>query len=163
VDRRETLSQGKIINLTKFGDIKPPELQVHVDDMFPAGVSNHGDQYFLNNNQKATIASPSIEIIYEYVRRASFSNKPSRFQSFFACGSELGAINFRQRYGKETDSIWLVEAEEYFMGDMNLLQIENSILVISYFANKYWRGEPGDNPFWEILLNPPISVVSKAA
>ena len=145
----------------KFKDIEPPELQIHVDEIFPDGVSKHGDQYFLNNNQLATIASPSIEIIYEYVRRASHLDKPSRFQSFFACGSELEALNFRQQYGKETDSIWLVEAEEYFMADMNLLKINHSILVISYFANKYWKGEHNDNPFWEILLKPPILVVSR--
>ncbi|RLC64268.1 MAG: DUF2441 domain-containing protein [Chloroflexi bacterium] len=161
VDRCGTLRAGLAIELVRYTDIKPPELQIHVDEMFPGGVSSHGERYFLKAQQSPKLASPSTEILFEYVRRALYPHRPSRFQSVFAFESKDQAIIFSQKFGSGDEPIWEVEAKESFRGDMNLLTTGPSILVWSYFANKYWKGEPGTDPFWEVLLVPPVHVIHK--
>lgn len=76
VDRVGTLTKGLEIDLVKYKDIRPAELQNHVDSMFPKGVSRHGDYYFLGNESFAKVTNPSIEILFEYVRRARYGYAP---------------------------------------------------------------------------------------
>jgi hypothetical protein len=99
VDRRQTLHQGFQIELVKYNDINPPELQVHVDEMFPEGVSSHGEFYFLRNSSHHGLANPSIELVFEYVRRAKYPDRPSRFQSIFAFELPQQAAEFRRWFG----------------------------------------------------------------
>jgi hypothetical protein len=162
VDRLGRLQENQVIELIRYNDINPPELQSHVNDMFPAGVSHHGERYFLRNESQARLASPNIELLFEYVRRAQYPNRPSRFQSFFAFETIEQAVTFRERYGIANSIVWEVESEENFRADMNLLTIrDNSILVYSYFAHLYWRGETRESPFWEYLLVPPIKALRR--
>ena len=164
VDRTSRLEENQIINLIRYNDVEPPELQSHVDEMFSHGVTFHGEHYFLKNSSQAKLASPNIEILFEYVRRSQYPypHRPSRFQSFFACESVDVAKIFRERYGSSDASIWEVEAQDSFRADMNLLIIGNkSILVYSYFAHLYWRGETKSDPLWENLLVPPVKIVRR--
>jgi len=65
VDRRQQLKQeGQLIELAQhndiscrfnsidllYGDDPEQEFQNHLDSLFPLGVSDHGDTYFLNRN-----------------------------------------------------------------------------------------------------------------
>lgn len=161
VDRQNYLKEDLVIQLRRYENITPPELQAHVDELFPDGVSSHGERYFLRGDSSALIADPNIEILFEYVRRASYPARPSRFQSVFAFISVDEAKAFRDRYGESNSLIWELEASESFTADMSLLTAGNSILVYSYFANKYWQGEPSATPFWEALLFPPVRVLRK--
>jgi hypothetical protein len=149
VDRKETLQQGIEIKLQKYNDIKPDYLQKHVDMMFPNGLTLHGEQYFLRNTIKSII-SPAIELLFEYVRRAFFSSRPSRYQSLFGFESIDYAQEFRAQYGKPDAPIWKVETELYFRADLSLLTLANSLLVTSYFAYQYLSGDssPSNKPFW---------------
>jgi hypothetical protein len=161
VDRDKSLREGLILELVRYDDITPMKLQIHVNEMFPVGVSSHGDRYFLKNNSLANLASSNIEVLFEYVRRAGYPTRPSRFQSMFAFEIEAQAISFREQYGQPNNPLWEVEAEEFFSADMHFLTTGNSILTYSYFAHKYWKGEPSQYPSWEILLIPPVHVLRK--
>jgi hypothetical protein len=162
IDRLGILQENKNISLIQYNDIKPQELQCHADEMFPQGFSHHGDHYFLKNQSQAKIASPNIEILFEYVRRAHYKNRPSRFQSVFAFETIEQALDFKQKFGTSNSLIWEVESQENFKADMNLLTIgNNSILVYSYFAHLYWQGKTRENTFWEYLLVPPVKIIKK--
>lgn len=159
VDRQHSLREGLTIELTRYSDISPRELQLHVDDMFPDGLSSHGERYFLRSDALALVASPNIEILFEYVRRAAYPSRPSRFQSVFAFRTLADARIFRASYSTKTEPIWELHAQSYFIADMRLLTAGNSILWYSYLAHKYWKGEPSEDPLWEVLLVPPVTVL----
>lgn len=161
VDRLTSLNENLSIQLISYQDISPKELQDHVNDMFPDGVSKHGDTYFLKNKSLGKVINSNIELLFEYVRRTKYIDKPSRFQSFFAFEKKEDALNFKQKYGNPDNLVWEVEGKNYFKADMNLLILGASILQISYLANQYWQGNSSDNPVWEILLKPPIHMRKK--
>jgi hypothetical protein len=163
LDRLGTLNENIEIGLTCYSDISPAELQQHVDLLFPDGLSRHGERYFLKNYMSPRLSAPSIEMLFEYVRRACYPERPSRFQSMFAFESLNEAVAFKSRYGNGQGTIWQIESIEYFKADMGLLVFGNTILVHSYLAHKYWKGEAGQNPIWEVLLIPPIRVIKRAA
>jgi len=138
------------------------ELQAHVNHLFPRGVSSHGNSYFLNGSRRSDIASPLIELVFEYVRRGCFPDRPSRFECLFACESLEQASVFRERHGN--GSIWKVQCDNVFRADMGLLALgQESILLTSYRAHRYWSGLAGYSaqPFWERLLVPPIRVLER--
>lgn len=160
VDRNLSLSKGQTIQLVRYTNIRPPVFQRHVDMMFPAGVSSHGNDYFLNNKSSSSIASPNIELVFEYVRRAFYESRPSRFQSFFAFSTKGAALLFRKNYCGSTGKVWEVTAPHSFTTDMTLLTRRDSILIFSYRAHLYWQGQPsGPNPEWEVLLTPPVTIL----
>jgi hypothetical protein len=161
VDSQGRLYKGLKIALVKYRDVRPTELQVHIDAMFPEGVTSHGELYFLRNASHPRLASPQIELVFEYVRRAMYPHRPSRLQSFFAFESLTQAVEFRRRFRNDQGVVWMVEADKFFQADMHLLTTGTSILLYSYFAGKYWKGEPGPSPFWEVLLAPPVSVLCR--
>lgn len=168
VDRLSTLTEGQIIQLVKWDDIDPPELQNQADILFPDGVSYHGNCYMLSSDW-ALQSNPNnrdpktIEIIYEYIRRSNFTDKPSRFQSFFALNTMDQVKRFKDKYDIHNSSVWVVESDSVFKADMNLLSLGSSPLACTYLAHKYWQGEAGfdPNPFWEYLLKLPVTVLEK--
>src|SRR5688572_10873944 len=97
-----------------FDDVSPPELQEHVSALFPLGVSRHGEEYFLRSSSRADVASPAIELLLEYVRRANFPSRPSRFASWFGVSSVDEALAFRRRFCGGQGRLWLVSAEDSF-------------------------------------------------
>jgi hypothetical protein len=178
VDRGGLLSDGTVIDLARHDDLDPPQLQTHVDDLFPAGVSSHGNGYFLSGDQQATGSSANIELIFEFVRRARFPQAPSRFASVFGCESEADARGFASHpvWGSAGAKIWEVESEDAFRADMSCLTLGGTILTVSLFAERYWSGlENGIDlifpdpqraptpPFWELLLTPPVKVLGRVA
>lgn len=161
VDRTKGLEEGQDIKLVKHEDIEPPFLQEHVDALFPDGVSVHGDRYFLCDGAKGAIASPAIELLFEYVRRSHFPEITSRHESFFAWETLEEAKFFRQHFGASTDRIFeIYSTNSFFKANMNLLNNELSTLACSYLANEYWKGNEGptEHHLWECLLDLPVTV-----
>jgi len=159
VDGRGSLSSGLVMNLIKYDDIEPSELQEHADNLFPEGVSSFGERYFLRDNKLHENLNNQLELVFEYVRRSFYSDAPSRFQSLFGFDSIESARAFNREYRKDKSSIWKIKAGKSFRADMKLLH-SGSILVVSYLAHIYWSGKTiEDNPFWEFLLSPPIKVI----
>lgn len=162
IDRGSTLKENLKINLKLYDDISPTFLKGHVDSLFPDGLSSHGEHYFLRNNSKALNVSPMLELIIEYVRRADYKNKPSRFQSFFAFDSLSQAKDFRSEYGETSNAIYKINTDIYHKANMKLLYAGNSILVTSYFANSYWQSVPGiEEICWEYLLPLPVTILDR--
>jgi hypothetical protein len=81
--------------------------------------------------RQALDPSAILEILFEYVRRTCFPDKPSRFISFFAWQTLEQAQAFRRTHADETKPIWEIEVETYHRADMNLLRLEGSILQLS--------------------------------
>ncbi len=173
VDRAQALSEGATLDLTKHTDMDPPTLQGHVDGLFPDGVTRHGDFYFLGSHSQSQAIEPNIELIYEYVRRACFPEVPSRFQSVFACATLDEAKRFRDSpdWSGTGAPIWKVATPHAgHRVDMTLLTHGLSILMLSYRAHRYWSGAPNNmhefgvprvEPFWELLLRPPVTVIEQ--
>ena len=162
VDRLGSLTEGQVCSLVKYSDVMPPALADHVEELFPDGISAHGERYFLRDEAKVTITNPMLELLFEQVRRAAFSQCPSRLQSMFAVETLAEAKRFQSDYGGA--AIYKVKADVIFRGDMNLLHGGNSTLVTSWFAHQYWKGEAGpQTPFWEWLLQCPVNVYERVA
>ena len=69
------------------------DLRAHAAELFPDGLSPHGWQYMVERhdfirptNSDALFVNHNmvVELVFEYVRRAVFPSRCSRFQSFFA-------------------------------------------------------------------------------
>lgn len=158
VDRASSLVEGMTLSLFQYTDVTPLELQAHLDELFPSGVTLHGEKYLVDASSSSRITSPAIELVWESIRRAHYPHAPSRFQSLFASSSLDQAQLFRAQFGQNAP-IYEVAAEANFRADMNALHSGSSALFTSYLAQRYWRQEPGSaEPFWEYLLTPPVTV-----
>jgi hypothetical protein len=149
VDRAGSLFQDQIIGLTKCQDVGSPNLQVHIERLFPAGISRHGEKYLLHSSDPEKRNDASIELVFEYIRRSHFPLRPSRLQSVFAFESLVDATRFGMKYREEREAhIWIVQSEDFFEADMNLLSIRGSCLLTSYRAHRYWSGEHREGEPW---------------
>lgn len=162
VDRAGTLMEGMVLELVRHPDVKPDFLQKHVDNLYPSGLSAHGEQYLLRKDSRGNIASPIIELLFENVRKAHFPDRPSRFQSIFACCSIDEARQFRSSYGEINSPIWEIYTEgPVFKGNMRLLDNNQTTLVCSYLAHEYWSGHHGPaelSGLTEVVLELPVTV-----
>lgn len=165
VDRMASLAPELAMDRVRHADIDPPELQGHVDELFPEGVTQHGNAYLLNGQQPAFGASGNIELLFEYVRRSRFPDAPSRFESVFGWESIEAAAKFKIDYGTPTAGVWEVETPSNpFRADMHCLTLGGSLLVFSYRAARYWSqldSAAEGQPRWELLLRPPVRVIRR--
>lgn len=166
-DREGTLKKGQIIDLVKYTDISPAGLQKIVDEWFPNGVSNHGDIYLLKGNQKFSVASPQIELVFELLRRLEYPQIKSRYEArLFATGSveqaKQFAVNYPNKGAIQLPMYWEVECDEFFKADMKLLTVATTSLGMIDLARKYWSVESFDNdPFWEYMLFGTVRVLKR--
>lgn len=177
---------GQVIDLIKISEINvnPPEIKTYINKSFERGLTYHGIEYLINERRKIlkTISLKEnesrnkkhiiedveliIELIFEYVRQSNYNNKPSRFQSIFAAEHLKEAKDFRYLYRKSEGDIWLIECENYFKADMNIVTdpLYNTSLILSYLTHEYWLGHPHpkySKPSWEYLLTPPVKILRK--
>lgn len=139
-----------------------------LSSLYPNGISRHGKQYLCdkyeigyNDEGRPFISyTEMIETIFELIRQLKFSEKPSRFTSVFGCLSYEDAITFKNTVAIGSGTIYQVRAESYFIADMNLLKLA-TFPANMFFAERYWRGESLNNPFWEVLLKPPVKIIKK--
>lgn len=173
-DRSGLLRPGMELVPMRYDDVEPPSFAAHADALFPDGVSRHGEQYLLRGSSSALLVAPNIELIFEYVRRASFPTMPSRFTSVFGWETPAAAAVGRSAIpggiGPGT-AVWLIECAIAQRVDMRLLAIEGSILATSALAHRYWEGgtlgeednAPDHVPAWELLMAPPVRVIERVA
>ncbi len=174
VDRAQSLQLGQVISLNRAkinngaSNAPDPALQAHFDKQFPAGVSRHGESYFLKAFWAVDATNNRHEIVFEYVRQAAFPQRPSRFTSFFVSKSLGDARAFGDKYRSHDANdnglpytIWEVEGEEVFTADMELIsQHQANNFAVSYVAHQYWSGATiMPNPEWETFLKLPVRVV----
>ena len=165
VNQKLSLQTGNNIPFWSIKDFySESEVKETLKNLFPKGISMHGIQYFstkIDFNNKNNLNVLMIELIFELVRKAKFSDKPSRFLSVFGCKSYEMAKKFRKDYRNNKGGIYKVLAENWSKFDMNFLKLGTSILGSQILAEKYWGGTASNNPFWEILMTGEIKVVEK--
>lgn len=166
IDRAGSLNVGQTIELKPISintDFLGPFQ--HATDLFGEGVSMHGLKYI---NEKGTPDSHS-EWFLEYVRRSSFNDRPSRFQSIFAFSTLEDISRFKKRININEGKIYLIEGNSEFKGDMNMVGFQQSPLLLSWLATLYWSGCTNDylnnkfgfEPLWEHLLTGEIQVLEE--
>ena len=139
-----------------------------IDTLYPNGISNHGKQYlydkynWINDNKQNSYVSylHIIEITFELVRLWKFPNKPSRFTSMFGCLTIEDAHRFKIEKCNNIGTIYKVATDSFFKADMHLLltaTIPGNIII----AERYWTGQQGANPFWEVLMTAPVKILEK--
>lgn len=161
VDFRGELKAGDLLTCLPVTSAKFPEDAAYLNEHFPEGLSYFGSSMVLHTDSDHPEAR--IEQILETIRR-SFQEKcgvnyPSRLSCLFATDGFETARAFRTKWQRESGRIWIVECEDFFRGDMNLVcpsLIENHDLAVYY-----WQGRSTDNPFWEYLLRLPVRVVEQ--
>ncbi|WP_025733029.1 DUF2441 domain-containing protein [Carnimonas nigrificans] len=177
VDRNESLVGGSEIKLKQFKDITPAALQNLVDTEFPNGLSKHGEIYYLCS--KAQFISPKeiahrlvdglepslgypIDLLWEQVRRARFSEHPSRFQCIFGWETVEYAKQQAQSLGWKDKPIYEVfPSGKTFIANMSLLFATSSNLMVNHLANEYWEGNNGPEEFSvvrEVLIDLPATI-----
>lgn len=176
VDRRGFYRVGETLNLMKDNPFNSPfwelngwfskeNLQEHLYSMFPDGLSFHGWQYLLDRHDFVKDANGvpyvkheyTVELLFEYQRRALFPNRSSRFQSFFAWQT----IEDAKSFATKDQPIYRLECDKYFKADQNLLTVGVQNIACSHCAHRYWSGEATQFPKWEILLRPPVYIIEQ--
>ena len=160
VDRRKSLSEGFVCELTEHNDISPIEISDLCRELCPGGVSFHGELYLVRNERSTNVTDADTEIIFEWVRRAKYPYRSSRYQSLYALDDLEAARHFMKSTGAWGSPVFEVATDEPFRADMRLLDSRMSAIVKSYFANLYWQGlpHPADPPFWEWLVPCPVTI-----
>ena len=143
------------------GHFQETDIHRHILSLFPEGLSPHGWSFVTEYHCPKEIdarwyvaSDPTIELVFEYVRRAFYPTRPSRLQSYFAFDSIERARSFHSE-GK----IYRMLPTNAFRADMTWLNISYQFAVASYNAHQYWRGMASNTPDWEFLLVPPIEVM----
>jgi len=160
VDRRNRLHEGFECALTVYDDVEPSYINELAHELCPGGVSLHGEAYLLRAEESALITDASTEIIFEWVRRAKYPHRPSRYQSLFAVADVESAKDFMRITNSPGSPIFEITADNAYRADMRLLDARMSAIVKSHFANLYWQGAPHpvEMPFWEWLVPCPMTI-----
>jgi hypothetical protein len=167
--RSNSITAGQkleLINATEIEDA-PSFVNECFNEMkntyYKEGLSEHGMHYFTTNNQNN---SRLIDVIFEYERLLNYSDKLSRYQSFFALDKD-SLIDFIKRYTYLTDDykVFEVKSDYYERHNMNLL-FGSTHCVVSSFAKKYWSDSDYDKdvkPLYEYLLKFPVEIVREVS
>lgn len=170
IDRNNTLHSGQKLELQN--DIYFPDrnCQKQVDlvlSYYKEGISNHGISYLLLNplkNNRVMELSNVMEIILEYERMLNYSDKLSRYQSFFAFDKN-GVKQFIDLKGldKSAISIYEVESEYYEKHNMNLISGDTNYNITA-MSKLYWENKTDPynrSVLYEYLLKFPINIIKK--
>jgi len=169
IDRGQKLKLGQPIELAHQEDVAPI-----IEEMYSDGLSRFGRDYSrraLATGDELRIVDGQLEGLnmdglydsfFELVRRDSFPEKPSRFQSIF-CWEEMSTVvHFIENHAEYPVTVWEIEGEGYHKADWNLLRAETFAHGIQN-AHRYWRGDETEEPIWEIVMPLPVTVAEKVA
>ncbi|MCO7218006.1 DUF2441 domain-containing protein [Halomonas sp. OfavH-34-E] len=161
VDRARTLSPGQVLSPFRNGVSEEP-FRTFLDDLFPNGISRHGQQYLENPNCAFSSREGALELYFEEVRKRCYQELPSRFESIFCCESADEAIEMRGMLHNPGVPIFEVKVDgSIHRANMSLLNNVGSILSLSHRAHEYWQGVEGgvdQGPVWEIIAKLPVEV-----
>lgn len=159
-----------------------------VQQLSPHGLSLHGQQYMLdgdlligrwvttmvvNPNTGAAVQtgvpvqeifphySTTNDLVWELVRRNSFPEALSRFESFFAWDDEETALRFMTEFKINDAEIFSVREDLKFGGNMLWLKLEYSAAEAWYNTQQYWSGTTREDRCWENLLSFPVQVLAE--
>lgn len=128
-------------------------------------VSQHGKDYLNRNIFRDGGPSTAIELIFELVRAHYFPNKPTRLRCVFVTDSLDAVRQFKElAWVNRPYKIFSLEySGEVHRGDMNLLNIDGTIMELQRRAMAYWCSETyplrsGYQPYWETLIPLPVQL-----
>ena len=98
------------------------------------------------------------EQVFEDVREAKFRHRPSRFQSLFCFQTVEQATAYKVKSRHPEWSIWLVEGDNSFVGDIDLYNTASADQFPG-LAVRYWSGEMTKVAIPEILLKLPVRLI----
>lgn len=174
MDRFNKLPLGEInLDMNCFGESNSGAIACY-RDFFPNGISMAGYAYLMPTHKDSVILFESIaETIFEYVRRIYFNEKPSRYQSIFACETMEDVKNWDRYFNCNGNFIVKkLEFESCFKGDIawrdhalvvsdgngNVCNGFNTALLYSC-AKQYWSGVISPNPRLELVIPLPVLVL----
>ncbi|EBH5932283.1 hypothetical protein CQX38_03310 [Salmonella enterica] len=173
VDRSCILKQNEQIQLITTQDTS--KLSEQAAMQFHAGISQHGINYFIDDNfhvhNNGNQSASCIEYALELLRQQRYPEKPSRYLSVFGCETLDGAKHFRGKYHPQKLSLPIYEItsnKEVHRGDMNLLDARCPAYEFERRLNAYWAGESYNiyesyEPFWEIIIPLPANIGAPVA
>lgn len=159
IDRTGLLQEKQKVEYIENYNYLKPAFKENVDIIekrYNNQLSLHGKRYFLDDYSSK---SYGMDIIFEYERIINYSDKLSRFQSFFAFDIE-GVFQFIEK--KELDyeffKVYEVEYDYYEKHDMNLIRgWANYDTIVN--AKYYWENKKSyrdEKPIYEYLLKLPV-------
>jgi len=167
VDLKKRLHEDCIITLTSFTPENSEEADF-LSQIFPDGLSRHGYNYLYNpgpgmDQRDDDSLALLVGLVLELVRKAYYPDKPSRYQSLFACETPEDARQFGLTQAKAGENDTSAPVYEVYTkgkihrGDMNIINNECSVLELYRRAHIYWSGttqelHDGYFPLWEYLL-----------
>ncbi len=184
-DRVKSMTEGKLINLSKDFLLQNQNYNFIFENLFPDGVSKHGERYLKDSvytfehpfnyaeiylsNQLCSISI--TEYVFELIRRLYFPNALSRMTSLFAF-PKLDDLNSWEAYTFQDSSIFeITTTEEYPIYDANFLlgglclskpeeKIYQGFSPRLNFENafNYWSGKFSSKPKLEVLLPLPLTI-----
>ena len=160
VDVRGEIQPGETLSAMPVTSSKLPAEAAKLNAMFPEGVSFFGATIMLHMDIacKDAIVEQILETIRRQFREKCNVDYPSRMSSLFACADIQSAQAFKNNFQREHGTIWEVECEDFFKGDMNY--VCHDVVNDNNLAVYYWQGrQRGPEPFWEYLLRPPVKVL----
>lgn len=143
------------------------EFRDHKNNTYPYGISKHGQTYLhtpyksVGKKLEFTPNELILETTFELVRQLKFPDRKSRFEITFGCMTIEDALKLKSDIFSNIGEIYKVECEKYSVADMNLVRQAGSIIGLQILAEKYWAGKPSPVPFWEVLMENPITIVEK--
>lgn len=170
IDRGGTIQVGQILELQKniyFENEYKDKCLSMVMPYYKNGLSHHGIHYLLTNelfNNKVMPLSNVMDIIFEYERLLNYSDKLSRYQSFFAFDSE-GVKKFISDNNLSDSFYKIYEVKSDYVEKHNMTLISGSMHYnIAAMAKIYWENgvDPYNRPVWnEYLLKYPIQILKE--
>ena len=173
VDRRGFYKVGAALDLFKENPLQrsfisteglntPQDSVSHLQRLFPTGLSLHGWDYMTrvqdwSKTKSDTIYDCTLELLFEYVRRAAFPERPSRMQCYFA----FPTIEAAQAFKADDQPIYRVHADAVLQLDQYWLTHGDQSVIASYAAHSYWSGAGSEQPNWEYMLVPPVKVLER--
>lgn len=169
IDRRNSLTIGRLVTLDKSIKMEPSILQTILDERYPDGFSHHGDNDFTRLSDRGSAGQFVHEAIYEYERKLYFPEMNSRYQSFFGLKTKEDVTKWLSLFTqKNLDlaknyTIWEIdtldskvnELDSVHLGGGTLEALEKfSPVVVAYHATNYWSGIKSQNPRMELLISP---------
>lgn len=170
LDRRGLYREGQLYSLMHVDAELRSDGSILDDQIFQQGISPQGLTYVLQSpfNNPQNPYGPTIELALEIIRKERFPDKPSRFQSMFACEDLDDVKHFRGTSGSNRSTpIYEVMTETYHRGDMNLFNVQCNMHEFYQRIVKYWSSMTHDTegytPFWEIVIPLPAQIGSRIA
>src|SRR5262249_43501517 len=142
------------------------DLRAHVAELFPDGLSLHGWQFMVERhdfirptNSDALFVNHNmvVELVFEYVRRAVFPSRRSRFQSFF----RWKPLKRETAFPKGGQALYGVKSNPIFRADQSWLPLGAKTAMAPLPAHRFWSGAPSAPPGGKFLLAPPVRIMER--